>query len=463
MEMPGSFTGGDGPLDTIAEESAQAFPPVAPPIDPKILEALEQPSSFDIDTSDGADNDSLKDCGWGIIFPKRMPKDRTDSILAALKKLIDHREAEVADPSGALFKVFRDEEGYHPGDYASTWLKRRNVDFNIVTPQDGVPYYLLIVASPKDIPWEFQTGLDLAWAVGRIWFDTDDDFTRYAESVVASETSEAPLTQKKAAVFATHHGDPATTLLMQQLVLPLLDGTKAPDGRQKTPPLGQRQNFAVDRFLGGDATRDVLEGITKAELTGGTPALLFTGSHGRAPNYKSNPRYAELLGAPICQGWNGTDPAPGDCLFTADVLPANARVHGMIHFLFACFGLGSPQTDALDRSTIAWSDTLARLPQKLLAHENGGALAVFGHVGKAFPTSFQTDNNTPRINGIRMVLNNLMNGKRIGSATDQFNFGWGAQSTLLSQGGDDKADRLMKVQDARCFAVFGDPAVRLRI
>ena len=49
----------------------------------------------------------------------------------------------------------------------------------------------MIVAPPDEIPFEFQFGLDLNWAVGRLWFDDEAEFGRYAESVVAYETGKS--------------------------------------------------------------------------------------------------------------------------------------------------------------------------------------------------------------------------------------------------------------------------------
>jgi hypothetical protein len=493
--MPLSFHGGDVPVESPDQEIDrdvdrgvdQNVQRAARPVDPeyqKVLRArAEDPSSYGIDESDGADPNSLADTGWGIIFPQSLPKAQTDAILKALDPLIQHRAAEVGeDPETSdrneLFKIYRGDQGYRAGDFAGTWLGRepRNVMYSTVGTHNRVPYYLLIVGSPQDIPWDFQTSLDLFWAVGRIWFDAADEygkFGKYARSVVEFETAKEAPTQRKAAVFATQlKGDPATSALMEQLVVPLLDGTKHPDGKPKDRPLGQRQNFPIQRFLGGDAgkgtpgaSRDVLTGILNGTLTGGTPALLFTGTHGRAPSYKTNPRYAELLGAPISQEWNGVKPPPDDCVFTAENLTDDAHVHGMIHFLFACFGIGSPEKDIIDGSELAPKATLSRLPQKLLTHKNGGALAVFGHIDKAFPTTWQTDAGTPQITNMRMVLNNLINGDRIGNATDDFNFSWVAQSQLISEAANQKEKdaRWLNTQDARCFAVFGDPAVRLRV
>ena len=78
-------------------------------------------------------------------------------------------------------------------------------------------------------------------------------------------------------------------------------------------------------------------------------------------------------------------------------MPANAKVHGLIHFVFACYGGGCPEFDNFNRTAkeparIAPKPTLAKLPQALLGRE-GGALAVLAHVERAWASSFRLGDN----------------------------------------------------------------------
>jgi hypothetical protein len=103
------------------------------------------------------DPNKLEEAGWGVIFPSRLdPTVRT-----ALEPLIEHRRQQVRDPK--LFKIFEGQSGYQPGDTVGQWLNRFGVGLAVVDPALGVPLYLLIVASPEEIPFEFQYLLDAYW------------------------------------------------------------------------------------------------------------------------------------------------------------------------------------------------------------------------------------------------------------------------------------------------------------
>ena len=142
---------------------------------------------------EGLDGNSLEDVGWGVIFAPNVDAKIKD----ALQPLIDHRKEQGANPF-----VIYDQDGYRPGETAFDWLKRRGTRLDVVDPNQGVPFYLLIVAPPDVIPFEFQYMLDLYWAVGRLWFDTPDEFRRYAESVVQYEKAATVPTTRQLALFA---------------------------------------------------------------------------------------------------------------------------------------------------------------------------------------------------------------------------------------------------------------------
>ena len=182
--------------------------------------------------------------------------------------------------------------------------------------------------------------------------------------------------------------DDATQLFTRQVADPLCG---RPDGK----PLGKGLNYKLHEFLGKHATKSNLATIMKGGVDGGTPALLFSGGHGmQFP--KGDALQLAAQGALVCQDWEGYGEITPDHWFAAKDVPSNAKVHGMIHFMFACHGGGVPQFDDFDRlnnkpTEIAPRAFFSKLPQALLAHKNGSALAVLAHMERAWAYSFQGD------------------------------------------------------------------------
>ena len=95
----------------------------------------------------------------------------------------------------------------------------------------------------------------------------------------------------------------------------------------------------------------------------------------------------------------------------------------MVYFIYACYGFGFRKTDTFNiakKVPVAPAPMMARLPQALLGRENG-ALAVIGHIDRAWSCSFNVDGLPPQDQGFRDVLMKGLSGMCLGSATDQSN------------------------------------------
>jgi hypothetical protein len=429
----------------------------------KALEVRANPQDAAFGAVGEVDPQDLSQTGWAVLFgPGVDPK-----IKEALKPLLALRKQEVG---GSLYKEFEGAEGYQAGETAMGWLKRKRVRLDVVDPLLGIPFYLLIVAPPESVPFEFQYTLDLYWAVGRLWFDKVDEFRQYAESVVAYEKAAKLQTTRHLAVFAPQHDfDRATQLFVKQVAEPMVQGTDT------HKPVGLRQKYKLQSRLSEAADKSALLELLTGKGPMGTPAMLFTGSHGM--EFKSgDPRQKECQGALVCQDWEGFGGIGEDDWFSAKDVPKGAKVHGMIPFIFACHGGGCPRLDNYSRQNsekrvMAEKAMLARLPLALLTHPDGGALAVLAHVERAWAYSFRSDRGGPQVQGFRDVIARVLRGERIGQATDAFNTRWAALSTELSdrqnQGGEEAdASELASLwiarDDARNYIILGDPAVRLR-
>jgi hypothetical protein len=414
---------------------------------------------------EGYDPQKLQEAGWGIIFPAK-----TDpAIVDALKPLMEWRKQQ----AGERYKEYTGgSAGVRPNDTKSSWLARQGLPNFGPVNSELVPYYLLLVGSPTEIDYRFQTLLDVQYAVGRIAFDTPAEYASYAQSVVEAEKKQLQLQRKMTFFGVANPDDPATNLSAQHLIQPLLEYLSEEKLKGQAP-------WQVDAVVRDDALKQRLSG-----LLGGpqTPALLFTASHGMSFPM-GDPRQFRHQGALLCQDWNGPrvwkQPIPEDFYFSADDLASDARVWGTIAFLFACYGAGTPQYDEFSkqilkdkRVQIAPNAFLSRLPQRMLAHPKGGALAVIGHVERAWGYSFVWGKGRS-LNAFQSTLKALLSGAPIGYAFEVFNERYGEFSTDLTQTIDDGqwtpvdpnelAGKWTANNDSKNYVILGDPAVRVMV
>lgn len=328
-----------------------------------------------------------------------------------------------------------------------------------------MPYYLLLVGGPDEIPFSFQYDLDVRYAVGRLDFDSLYEYTNYAESVVTAEKAWAgssPNKERRMALFCPSNSDPASLRLRDELVDGLISrlSEKTQPGWRLRPVLDEAASQeGLCHFLGGEDTPDVL----------------FTACHGLAfPS--GHPLQREKQGALHCRSQAGATPL--EASVSAAEISDQARVHGLIAFQFACYSAGTPELDEFDReSKVREADRpfTARLPQRLLGHPNGGALAVIGHVSRAWTHSFSGQGKMPHLNTFEDAIRRILGGETVGWALELFNLRYAEMAgQLLSLQTRDKlessnshldielARAYCAAKDARNYIVLGDPAVRLR-
>lgn len=411
----------------------------------------------------GIDQTNLEQTGWGIIFA--FADAQAPAIREALSELREHRKKQVGNPK--FYREFIGSEAYRPGESKSDFLSRFKVGPGPVNPEKGVPYYLLIVGNPDVIPYSFQYQLDVQFAVGRLFFDTLEEYANYARSVVDAETGNVKLPYEATFFGVRNADDPPTNLSAENLVAPLADeiGSKNPDWR-------------INRFLAEEATRAQL-----SQVLGGTqtPAFLFVASHGMGFP-KDDPRQKPHQGAILCQDWPGPQqwrqPIPEDFYFAGDHIDSSANLLGTMAFFFACYGAGTPEYDDFhrqafnERSQIAAQPFIAQLPQRLLGHPRGGALAVAGHVERAWGYSFMWGQAGRQVEVFRSAMLRLMEGHPVGSAFEFFDERYAEIASDLTVLQDEievgfKADPYKVAglwtanHDARNYIILGDPAVRI--
>ena len=431
-------------------------------------EAAHLGGAFDIELKD------VTQAGWAVVFHQ----DEDQAVKDALAPLIEHRRKQIGDDN--IVKVLE----YHDGEQVIQWLARHKIKFGPVEPEK-VPYYVLIVGSPGRIPFVFGQALDVIYAVGRLHFNTVDQYQRYVESVIEYESA-AGVPNGKEIVFwgPRNKNDKPTKLSSEHLIKPLALGAEGEKSIIERAAKFSKVAYTGKLFDPENSTKENLLGVFRPD--GGSnaakpgPCLLFTASHGIGwPNGHENQAAAQ--GALLCQDFpgRGLGPLKPDHYFAAADLPKDARVHGLVCFHFACFSAGTPEADRFSYQPGAPPQALApnpffsSLPQALLSHPNGGALGVIGHVERAWQNSIIATGAGTQLLPFENAIGFIVGGLPLGWALKEFNDVFSASSVDLTNQIRDKnaglevSDRKLaglwlERNDAEGYVLFGDPAACVR-
>lgn len=417
----------------------------------------------------GVSPEDVTQAGWGVVFHK----DEDPDVRQALELLVQHRREEIGNDN--LVKVLE----YDGQQDAHAWLADHGVLAGDVVPS-RVPYYLLLVGGPEQIPFSFGHLLDLEYAVGRLHFERVSQYEQYVQSLLQYEAGEAPPRAKEAVFFGTRHKfDKATQLSADLLIDPLVDGIPANGAEPAQASAAHAMGFRTRKLREKAATKEALAGIMVPPPGAMPPSFLFSATHGvgfRQPHDDE----LEKSGALVCQDWPGFGTFDGEHYFAAVDLPADSRVHGLITFHFACYSAGTPSHDRFIHQPgqppprIADRAFLAALPKALLSHPLGGALACIGHVERAWSYSITMDKTGPQILPFQNAVKRILAGEPVGYAMKDFNERYAAlsarQSQLLEEisfdaqvPDEELATNWAWRNDAEGYVVIGDPAVRMRV
>lgn len=412
---------------------------------------------------------NLAETGWGVIFGRDDP--RASAIESALSELLAHRSGQ----AGERYRVFSGDRGYRSDrgagspETAQAFLTRFGVGPG-VTNYERVPYHLLIVGDPQQIPFEFQYALQSQYyAVGRLDFPELAEYASYARSVVQSENGSFSLMPTMALFGPQSEQDSATTEALKELFEPLLGMLSATQ---------LVRDWQVGAVLRDEATKERLSDLLGGQ---GAPALLFSASFGASAPY-GDVEQEDIQGGIMCQvdptPWPGVKPASPDQYFAARDVGDEARLLGSIVFLFGGWSAGTPHLDNFPPSRkrpepLAPRPFVARLPQRLLGHPKGGVLAVIGHVDQGWTHSFSWEGVDLASDHFGGTLRRLMEGYSVGAAMEPIVQRAIQLSSMLAEelqqvffyGGKDGGTDLDRLNhcsvDARNYIILGDPAARL--
>ena len=385
--------------------------------------------------------------GWAVVFHQA----ETAETREALRPLIDHRRGQAGETHTKILE-------YRSGEDWRTWLSRHGVAPGRVQP-GKVPYFLLLVGSPEEIPYTFQCLLGVEYAVGRLSFETPQELHQYAQGLVHQETRPHLPGGRTAVYFAPQPFPGAETGAE--------DATPLPD-------LATRAGWRLDRLEGEEATKGNL--VRVLERPQGRPAtFLLTMTQGLAWPH-DHPEQAHLQGSLLCHGWPGEGPVHEEHRFAAADLGPSAQVEGSIVFLQGSYSAGASAGNDLEAAPIDPSWTPARsfvaaLPRRLLSHPRGAAGAVIGCIGRhGWPEAGSSPHALPFAD----LLQGMADGQAVGHALRKSKMRYAALATQLAvqlekvrlgaQVDEAELARLWGARNnARNVIVLGDPAVCLQL
>jgi hypothetical protein len=407
--------------------------------------------------------------GWGLVLPDNPDLAATEKANAVdapepIRELLsDRSEAPVfrylkdsPNRFGTLIRHLKDGRSVQP-DIARS-------KFGVA--EDCIPYYLLICASPSDVPWDLQYALNTRFAVGRL--DLDDAGLANYVAALRRDWDDSDAQQTSIVVWATDHGRGDMSRTMRLYVAnPLWNLVK------DDPDAGPG-SVLIDPKNGGATVPRLLDALAERK-----PGMVVTTSHGVTYPLNDPRAMSANLGLPV-----GDDRAfanPREVLESCDLYSA-------IWYAHACCSAGSRGTTVFDgllerdspidevlRGVAAIGSLTAPLPRALL-----GAVrplrAFIGHVEPTFDWTISQPMTRQALTGdlTKALWTELF---REGSCPvgHAFRSYFQPIGTLASQqvslkedfrvGGDVSAQLLaaqLSARDLMSTVILGDPTVRLR-
>jgi hypothetical protein len=428
------------------------------PWSPKFLWADEAP-----DMTDWKDDR----VGWGIILPEvghLTPKEKARAVDAPppVQDLLAARgDAPVLrylkdSPNrfGTLLRYLKDGQILQP-DIAGS-------EFGLAA--DRIPHYLLICASPADVPWDLQYALNARYAVGRL--DLDETGLENYVAALKRDWNDSVPRQTAAVVWATDHGGGDMSEVMRLYVAkPLWEKIRA------DPDVGPN-SVLIDKDNGRATTQRLLEALSARK-----PALVVTTSHGVTSPVDDPNAMAANLGLLVDDDHTFAHPQE---------LLSGWEPQGAIWYSHACCSAGSRSETIYDdlvgadspigqllRGVAAIGPSTAPLPKALLSAPKP-LRAFVGHVEPTFDwTIRQPETRQALTGGLRAALWDSLYRKESCPVGRAFHEYYEPIGTLASEHvslkenyakGENMSTQLLAVQlsarDRMSTVILGDPTVR---
>ncbi|NLG22626.1 MAG: hypothetical protein GX555_14490 [Actinomycetales bacterium] len=262
--------------------------------------------------------------GWGVVLPEREGLDAAalataDDAPEPIRELVRERAG----------KVLR----YRPGTGLAPWVLRDYAGegdlFTAASPQgmgpQQLPLYLLVAASPREVPWQVQYALNPVRHVGRL--DLEGEGLANYVTALLSGWADSQAQYAAPLVWSVDHGGGDITSLMREVI-----------GASLATELAGDSDMTAARFI--DGAQDDASGTALVEaLAELRPLLVVTTSHGKTGPLSDPAAMQRDLGMLVDSSLQAVDPA---------ALTAGWAPDGAVWFAQACCSAGADQPSAYD-------------------------------------------------------------------------------------------------------------------
>jgi hypothetical protein len=404
------------------------------------------------------------DVGWGIVLPEN--EDVSPAIRATAQDAPAPIQSLVEERGNApVFRYRADLLNRKVRRYLADGSAR---DLDITDSKRGIgdkklPRYLLIYASPAEIPWSFQYVLGQSAFVGRLDLD-GDGLENYVTALIDGWAS-ANCRADQPVVWAVDHGHPDITWLMDGAIAKPIAAKLQQDG-----DIGDK----VHQISGSAATIDGLHG----ELKSRCPALVITTSHGMTGPLNDAGRMRRNLGLLVDDQHRLLQPAG---------LLDDWEPDGAIWYSHACCSAGSDATtsykglvetgskvDRVLNAVAALGAQVAPFPRGLLGASKP-LRAFIGQVEPTFDWTLRAETGQVLTNSLCEALYTRMHQKKpqpVGMAFHEVHLHAGQLFSQLDSlrrdivravaGAKEAAIRThLAALDRQSMVILGDPTVAL--
>lgn len=314
--------------------------------------------------------------GWGLVLPHNPALGAAELATAIdapapIRELVDSRRF-----AGRPAPVMR----YWPQPGHIGFLRRDGVDLPVSQSTFGVgdaaiPRYLLIYASPSQVPWQVQYSLNTTRCVGRLCLE-GSQLENYVRALM-TDWRGAGADPKAALVWAADHGPADITSLMREAIAkPVAQSLK-----------GDTDIGPGTVYIDGDAAGGATQANLAAGLAGRKPLYVVTTSHGMTGPLDDVDKMRSQLGLLVDNDFTVIQPSQ---------LLAAWQPGGAIWYAHACCSAGSDtkslfsglldpasSADQILQGVAGCGASVAPLPQALLGASDP-LRAFIGHVEPTF-------------------------------------------------------------------------------